>query len=121
MKCQFIKVRHHPLSPKLKPEHWKMSVTLFWGTASQDVITHPHTHTPHTYIYNVQGLMPQITAVPSVPRALDLHQVLYHVREMKSSGENANCKARNMGVFLDGPLGILENRDHRSQDLPSIV
>lgn len=66
--------------------------------------------------------MPQITAVPSAPGAFDLHQVvLGSIREMKSSGENANCKARNMDVFLDGSLGILENHDHRSQGLPSIV
>lgn len=65
--------------------------------------------------------MPQITAVPIAPEAPDLHQLLCSVREMKSSGENANCKTRNIGVFLDRPLGILGNCDHRSEGLPSIV
>lgn len=66
--------------------------------------------------------MPQITVVPTVPGAPDFHQqVLSRVREMKSSGENENDKAKNVGVFLDGSLGILENHNHKSEGLPSIV
>ena len=70
----------------------------------------------------MQGLMPQITAVPTAPGAPDSHrQALSMARERKSFGENTNDKARNTGVFLDEPLGILGNSDHKSEGLLGIV
>lgn len=99
-------------SSQLNAEHWALvdvsELVTLW-TPSRD---------ERLYV----GLMPLITAVPPVLEAPDLHwQVLIMAKEMKSPGESANDKARNMGVFLDGPLGILGNRDHKSEGLLGIV
>lgn len=58
---------------------------------------------------------------PTAPRVPDFHpQVLSTITETKYPGEDADDKAGNMGVFLDGPLGVLGNHNRKSEAYPAL-